>query len=1090
MESSTIQLRVVTVLFADLVGFSTLAEQTDAESTRALLADYFSTCRTVVERYGGTVEKFIGDAVMAVWGYPNAGEDTAERAVRAGLDLIETVAHPLRVGITTGTVAVSADGADGLVAGDTVNLAARIQQVAAPHEVWTDRATRDATQNSIDFEPRGEQLVKGRSQPVTLHAARAVMGERGGRGRIDVLNVPLVGYRRELSAIKDALHATIEGERGRLVVVTGEAGTGKSRLGRELLNYADGVESGIRWHSSRASALDNATPYGALEAAVRGRLGVTEQNPEELAERLDANLREFVPELGRRAQIRLALAVLLGIGDKNVSQQDLFIAWTAWFAALAAAETDDTVVWVLDDAHFASDLLLTFIELLVTTVGTRVLVVLFARPELLAMRPGLVSVRGSSVIGLEGLNRAGMAELVDNLIEDVPTQLRENLVAGAGGLPLYAIEVVRGMIDRGEVIVNDGRRTLSDTATVLGAATPSLSGVVMSRLELLDAYDRRLLQQASVLGRSFTIEQLAGLVEVTPDVAAEGLARLAAKDLIRAANDTLSSEIGQHSFVQALVQQVAYDSLAKEERARLHLRAAELLSDSGADSGIVVEHVLLARALDESAPTGLDVTEWLAAVAVRAERTSSYAIALRNYELAIETTTDASRINAFHLEAANLAYMIGDTQLALRHAGLVHSEVPEQMLIAACVTAVAHQVQGRRQEAIAILARWKQLPPGVSHATAARWAAAHARVDYDAVGPEASGQWAERALNFAELTQDPVLIHNSINLLANAWSARGLGRVASAMHNEGARLARENGLSFQLSISLNNVALQQAKNGELTAAVATLAEAVELGIQFGGTAALVYPLAARIEYLAQLGRMDEAIAMAETGDGIWGPPSPDTALELAEFLQAAAWARWLAGIPVDSAILDILREAPGDDVDSLRTGSNALATFASVLDQHDRASLARHAVIVELESGGISDGLPMMWPRAADVNLDAGDFAGLRSMFEYLPEFGGDPDTRILAAQVRRVRASLDALDPMSRVSRPEVEVDLRTSIEELQSLGLELDRCRTLVVLGRLLDSLGRTTGASAARQEATSALRANGALGLLRHLGLDELE
>ena len=205
------ELRVVTVLFADLVGFSTSAETANAESTRALLETYFATCRTIIERYGGTIEKFIGDAVMAVWGYPVAGEDAAERAVRAGLDLIEAVEQPLRVGITTGTVAVASasTASDSLVAGDTVNLAARIQQIALAGEVWTDQATRDSARDSIDFEDRGTQVVKGRSQPVALSVAIAVMGERGGRGRLDVLNVPLVGYKREVSAIKDALHATM-----------------------------------------------------------------------------------------------------------------------------------------------------------------------------------------------------------------------------------------------------------------------------------------------------------------------------------------------------------------------------------------------------------------------------------------------------------------------------------------------------------------------------------------------------------------------------------------------------------------------------------------------------------------------------------------------------------------------------------------------------------------------------------------------------------------------------------------------------------------------------------------------------------------
>jgi class 3 adenylate cyclase len=1080
------ELRVVTVLFADLVGFSTAAETAAAEATRALLETYFATCRTVVERYGGTIEKFIGDAVMAVWGYPVAGEDAAERAVRAGLDLIEAVEQPLRVGITTGTVAVASTGSatDSLVAGDTVNLAARIQQIALASEVWTDQATRDSARDSIDFEDRGEHTVKGRTRPVTTSAAIAVMGERGGRGRLDVLNVPLVGYKRELSAIKDALHATMEGERGRLVVVTGEGGTGKSRLGRELLNYADGVEGGIRWHSSRASALDTATPYGALEAAVRGRLGVTEHNVDELGERLDAHVREFVPDVARRTQIRRALGVLLGVGELNVSKQDLFIAWTAWFAALAG--DDDTVVWVLDDAHFADQLLLDFIELLVTTVGSRLLVVLFARPDLLAKRPALVAVRGSSLIGLEGLNRAAMTELVEGLITDIPATMRDSLVASAGGLPLYAVEVVRGMIDRGELVVSNGSRVLSGTATTIGTATASLSGVVMSRLELLEPFDRRFLQQASVLGISFTVEQVAPLVEMTTDAAADGLARLAAKDLLRATNDTLSSEAGQHTFVQSLVQQVAYESLAKEERARLHLRAAEILSDSGADSGLVVEHVMIARSLDESAPIGLDVSEWLAAAAKRAHQTSVFGIAQRNFELAIETSTDAHRKNEFRLEASQLAIMRSDPGRAAEIIAEIVTDDASHLLRADLQRVLLNHASGRVREARAVLDRWPELPDGISNAVASRWAAAQFKLVMDMDGAAAASVWGDRALIFAELSGDPGLIHGGLNASAIAASGKSLGRVATALHSEGARFARANGLSYELTTSLNNVALMNAKGADLAGAASMLAEAIELSVQSGGISALVYPLAARIEYLCLLGRVEEAMEQVELGLRLFGEPKRDTIIEYGEYLQVAAWVRSVAGIPNDPSLYPVIRELTEDDIESLRTGSMLLAQYAVVADAPERTALARQSVDIEFELAGIGDGLPSMWPRAADINLDASDFAGLRSMFEYLPEIGDGPDDRYIGLQVRRMRASLEAVDPASTVPRIEVEVALRTSLEELELHGLVIDRARTLAVLGRFLESLGRASGAAAARQESAALLTECGALGLRRDLGL----
>ena len=232
--------RLVTVLFADLVGFTTLSEGRDAEDTRELLSRYFEDARETIERYGGTVEKFIGDAVMAVWGTPTTHEDDAERAVRAALDLLDAVRElkpglQARAGVMTGEAAVTLGASgQGMVAGDLVNTASRLQTVAPPGTALADEATQRAASKAIAFEAIGEQALKGKEIPVAAFRALRVVAERGGRGRTDRLEAPFVGREAELRLLKEFFHATGREKRPRLVSMIGVAGVGKSRLAWEL----------------------------------------------------------------------------------------------------------------------------------------------------------------------------------------------------------------------------------------------------------------------------------------------------------------------------------------------------------------------------------------------------------------------------------------------------------------------------------------------------------------------------------------------------------------------------------------------------------------------------------------------------------------------------------------------------------------------------------------------------------------------------------------------------------------------------------------------------------------------------------------
>jgi class 3 adenylate cyclase len=313
-------------LFADLVGFTPLSESRDSEDVRDLLSRYFAVARTVVSRFGGTVEKFIGDAVMAVWGVPTAQEDDAERAVRAGLDLVDAVTAlgdeigiselAMRVGVVTGEVAVTLGATgEGMVAGDAVNTAARIQSAAAPNEVWVDDTTRRLTAAGIAYTDAGTHELKGKSEPVVLYTARQVVGSVGGAQRVDGLEAPFIGRDREMRLVKELFHATVEEGRPRLVAVSGLPGVGKSRLGWEFFKYVDGVASMMRWHRGRCLSYGEGIAFRALAEMVQSRLGVLDgDEPATVATKLDAGLRRWVTDAEERRWLTPRMAVLLG-GD-------------------------------------------------------------------------------------------------------------------------------------------------------------------------------------------------------------------------------------------------------------------------------------------------------------------------------------------------------------------------------------------------------------------------------------------------------------------------------------------------------------------------------------------------------------------------------------------------------------------------------------------------------------------------------------------------------------------------------------------------------------------------------------------------------
>ena len=360
-------------MFCDLVGFTPLAESKDPEEVRELLSGYFELARAIVSRYGGVVEKFIGDAVMAVWGAPVAREDDAERAVRAGLDLVAAVSSygsehghaelMARVGVVTGTAATTETAEEGFVVGDRVNTAARIQSVAPPACCYVDESTKRATDAAVVYADVGSHELKGKAEPVQLYRALRVVAGVGGALKSEGLEAPFVGRDRELRLVKDLFHASAEERRAHLVSVTGIAGIGKSRLAWEFYKYMDGLSSVFRWHRGRCLSYGDGVAYWALAEMVRGRAGILEgEDATSAAAKLHAAVEEHLADPDERRWVEPRLAHLLGIEDRSArDKEDLFAAWRLFFERMSEVHP---VVMSFEDMQWADASLLDFIEYL------------------------------------------------------------------------------------------------------------------------------------------------------------------------------------------------------------------------------------------------------------------------------------------------------------------------------------------------------------------------------------------------------------------------------------------------------------------------------------------------------------------------------------------------------------------------------------------------------------------------------------------------------------------------------------------------------------------------------------------------------
>jgi class 3 adenylate cyclase len=729
--------RLVSVLFVDLVGFTARSEAEDPEAVREFLSSYFDRTSEIIGRYGGTVEKFIGDAVMAVWGTPTAHEDDAERAVRAALDIIPGVAGlatdaSVRAAVTTGEAAVDR-GASGqaLLAGDLVNTSSRLQATAPTGTVLVDETTMLAAGRAIAFEAFDEVVLKGKAEPVRTWTALRVVAERGGIGRSEGLEPPFVGRHEELRLLKDSLHATAREGKSRLVTIIGHAGYGKSRLAWELKKYTDGLAETIYWHEGETPAYGEGVAYWALGGMVRWRSHIGDGDPAGVArDKLRETVAEFVTDRDERTWIEPRLAALLGLADApSGDREELFAAWRTFFERIAG---QGTVALIFEDLHWADESLFDFIDhLLEWSRDHAILVVGLARPELLAKRPGWGSThRSATTVHLDPLSEEALGDLLRGLVPGLPEPTLGEIVARAEGVPLYAVETIRMLLDGGQLVREGERYRLLDPDASI-AVPASLQALIAARLDALDAVERSLVQDAAVLGKSFSRQALAAVSGISESQLGALLEQLVRKEIVVLDRSShAAGERNQYEFVQSLLREVAYATLSRRDRRERHVKAADHFASLGDDelAGVVATHLLDAYRASPDGPEGQAAADRArVALRVAAERS----VALHANHAAVAFIEQALTVTEDPAERARLWVMATAPAQAV-----LKVEESERYIRQAVEWYLANGDDDEADEAVAIQASWaihSQRAPEIRELLQSRIA----RIDDRRAGPTA-----------------------------------------------------------------------------------------------------------------------------------------------------------------------------------------------------------------------------------------------------------------------------------------------------------------------------------------------------------------
>lgn len=882
-SSAASERKVVTVLFCDLVDFTAASERVDPEAVRARLAPYQRRARERIEAFGGTVEKFVGDAVMAVFGAPVAHEDDPERAVRAGLAILEAIrelneADPalslsVRVGVNTGEALVSLGAhpelGEGIVTGDVVNTAARIQSHAPVDGVAVGSDTHTAAKRAIAFERLEAISAKGKSQPVAVWRAVAPHASLGA----DPLRSTtlFVGRDLDLALLRDLFEKGVAERSIQLATVLGEPGVGKSRLVSELGASIEGVEPPVTWLQGRCLPYGDGITFWALGEIVKAHANIYESDASEVArEKLEAVL----PATEERPWIRARLLPLIGLdASDSAAQDELFTAWRRFFESIADS---GPLVLVVEDIHWADAALLAFLKHLADwTLDVPVLVVCTARLELYETHPtwgsGLAS---HTAIRLSALSDVDTTRLVAALLDEavLSEEVHKLLLEHAGGNPLYAVEFVRMLRDR------ELRDTPSAAGGAEGVAVPvSLQALIAARLDTLPLERKALLQDAAVMGKVFwasSVSAMSGRDEPDVELALHELAR---KELVRPARRSSMEGETEYGFWHVLVRDVAYEQIPKAERAARHMRAAKWLEEAAA--GRVEDFAEVLAYHTGEALRLVDVQGDARRRAEVAPAASRYALLAGERALGLDTTKALSLLDraraltpdedpTFALvllrwgDAAHQAGMMREGSRAVEQAARSFEAQGDMVRAGEALTLLASilrrlgapETLSTAERAVAVLSA----TPGAELVAAL---AALAGLRYATGADEEAEHTAEEALALAERLGLPVP-GTALGFRGSARCALGNARGVDDMERALALLLAA-GSGTDAGILQSNLVLERAQIAGPMATLAQLEHAHAFAEARGLTETTWFAAAARINNLVMTGRFDEALEQAD-----------------------------------------------------------------------------------------------------------------------------------------------------------------------------------------------------------------------------------
>jgi class 3 adenylate cyclase/tetratricopeptide (TPR) repeat protein len=596
------------VLFCDLVGFTAASDAADPEDVRSRIRPYHARLRSEIERYSGTVEKFVGDAVMAVFGAPLAHEDDAERAVRAALTILEAIAElneaepalslQVRIGINTGeaVVALGARPEEGeaIVTGDVVNTASRLQGAAPVNGIAVSEQTYRQTERAFDYEQLEPVQVKGKGEPLPLYRPLEPRA-RFGSDLTRTHAIPLVGRELEKPLLIGTFERSAQQRSCQLVTVVGEPGVGKSRLCAELFTYIEQRPDLVTWRQGRCLPYGEGIVFWALGEIVKAECGILESDsPGEAAAKLERALPADDPD---RAWLKARLAALVGAHSEPASQEESFTAWRRFLESLAVKRP---TVLVFEDLHWADPALLAFLEHLADWAeGVPLLLLCTARPELYERHPTFgANARNAQRINLAPLSDAETAQLVSALLERavLPVETQRALLEQAGGNPLYAEEFARLLADRGQ---------LGDKVEV----PESVQALIAARLDTLPAERKSLLQDASVLGKVFWAGALTRMGDRDLAGVEQALHELARKELVRPARTSSMEGEHEYGFWHVLIRDVCYGQIPRAARAARHQAAAAWIKEKAGEraedlADVLAHHYQAALELNRAAGIG------------------------------------------------------------------------------------------------------------------------------------------------------------------------------------------------------------------------------------------------------------------------------------------------------------------------------------------------------------------------------------------------------------------------------------------------------------------------------------------------------